>query len=212
MHLTMEVLPNDWRENLITKVFTEGEEVLLLFFCGYWGMERPETLHLIDYLNRYEFALLTNERILKFPPGWGDKLSIFSFQTILEDGKACDVRLRDIKAFDKQKYMQCSDIILKLIDKEVRLEKCPHIMAEKLYRYLETRIKGKGLQVSVELGYQVEWGAPVAFQVMPGSATETLNVMFLKPSMSPHTPPTARIAQYQEGRLIREYILEPKRD
>ena len=83
-------------------------------------------------------------------------------------------------------------------------------MADKLYKYLETRIKGAGLEVKVKLDYSVEWGSPVSFQVVQG-AKEILNVMFIKPSSAPHTPPTAHVAQYQEGRLIKEYILEPKR-
>lgn len=210
MKLTLDSLPQVWREIFFSKVLVEGEDVILMFFCGYWGMEKPEALSVSDYLNKYEFAVATTERIIKLPPGWGEGLTKKPFAVVLSDGEGWDARYRDIQSYEKQRYMQCSDIIIQLQNKEVRLEKCQHMMADKLYKYLETKVKGVGFEVKVKLDYSVEWGPPVSFQVVQGTK-EMLNVMFVKPSSAPHTPPTARVAQYQDGMLVKEYILEPKR-
>lgn len=211
MKTVLEELPGEAHE-VLKQFLSPSEEILLTFFSGSWTMDQ-EPPNLDAYLKDYELVIATPRHLFKLPKKWLEQYQARAKEWLFSQDGLVKISLSEVISSEIERYMQCSNVVIRLPSKEVRIDKCQHLQAEKLFRILESQRKKVGeAGERVEMLYPIEKGQPVAFQVFNTTEDgETLHIMFVKQTASAHLPPSFSILQYKNGKLVKEFAFEPKK-
>ncbi|MBI2265583.1 MAG: PH domain-containing protein [Armatimonadetes bacterium] len=185
----------------INQLLSPAEEPNLAFFCGGWTPE-GEVPTIETFLREYDVLLSTQKRILHLKKGW-----------VQLQGQVVEIPFESITGAELEKYLQSSNVRIKLGDKTYKIEKCQHLHAERLFRYVE-QVRTKSAEATrTPIAYPLDKGVPTQFIISYDDKNqEILSVMFVAKPKSPALPPPVTILSYdRKGACIHEYYLEPAR-
>lgn len=206
MQNVLVTLP-DAAKTAYAKITGFQEEPLLAFFYGSWGLE-AEVPDLDLYLREYGLAVATDKKVAVLPKGWFLKASQGKEEEVQKESPI--FWYGNIESCYLEKSLQVSTIVVKLRDREIRIDKCAHHHAERFLALIEARTGKSGVAAQkFELIFPFLAGSPVSFQL---GNDGVISVMFVKTATSSHSPAEFTILEYNKnGQVLREYHFTPRR-